>query len=168
MIRPFLVALVAVAALITIVPQRTVAQVPVGTGTVALTAACTSDPCGATSVAVIQVPGGSSTCTVNAWGTYLATAVFEVTNTTNGAVLAQWQPVSLSPASGGISGAGFGTSTSRALSFYGSAPLRATQALRVRVSAYTSGTINVQLSCAGSPENIQTVPGISPSASPTP
>jgi hypothetical protein len=135
---------------------------------VPLTTACTSDPCAATAVASIAVPGQAATCTLNLYGTYHATAVFEATNVSNNAVLAQWQSVALSPANGGIAGNGIGTSTSRSLSFYGSVALRATQAVRVRLSAYTSGTVNVAWTCAGLPENIQAVPGVSPSASPTP
>jgi hypothetical protein len=164
-------AIFAIASLVvglTVSPQPTIAQLPPGPGIVALTSACTSDPCASTAVASIQVPGGSSVCAGNVWGTFKATGVYEVTNTSQSAVLAQWQSALVTPLNGWISNAGFSTANSRAFAVYFAAPLTGVGWFRVRLSAYTSGTVDVQLSCAGTPFSISAPPGVTPTSSPTP
>lgn len=161
-------AIAALAVSFAIAPRPAVAQLPPGPGIVALTTACTSDPCASTAVAVIQVPGGSSICSGNIWGTFHDTGVYEVTNTSQNAVLAQWQSAIVTPLNGWVSNSGFSTATSRAFAVYFAAPLTSVGWFRVRLSAHTGGTTYVQLSCAGTPFGFNAPPGVTPTSSPTP
>lgn len=157
------------AALVLAMPRLTArADVPVGPGITALTTACTSGVCASTAVAVISVPAGSSTCSVNVWGTFQATGVYEVTNTGPSATLVQWQSIIGSPANNWIANTGFSTASSRAFGVFTRIPVHAGGWLRVRLSAYTSGTVDVQWSCAGDAANIGPLPGATPTSSPTP
>jgi hypothetical protein len=151
-------------------PQVATAQIPPpGAPTFSLTSACSSDPCASTSYAYIQVPGGSSMCTFNVYGTFEATGVYETTNSASPtSVLAQWQLAVVSPSNNWLANTGFSTATSRAFQVLATLPARSVSYVRVRLSAYTSGTVSVQPACAGRADNITAIPGDTPTSSPTP
>jgi hypothetical protein len=126
--KRFTVALVLALVAVVIGARPASAQVPTG-NTGQLTAAQQS--------LAVSCPGGNAAYTASIGGTFSATATFEATNDgTN------WHNVYLAPYSSSVPA---GTTTG---SFYGSVVMQATAAFRVRVSAYTSGTVGVSISCA--------------------